>query len=154
MSLKSELKLSKDIENIYEKSFVNLMYTAKWLENHNVSTFKKEGINGQHYNILRILRGQSPKSLCPKDILEVMVDKTRDLTRLVDKLVKMGYVNRQVNPTNRRQVNINITKEGLDFLIKIDPELRKLDDLLKHIDKEDLNVLNTILDRIRNNQNN
>ena len=41
-------------------------------------------------------------------------------TRLVDKLITKGLVNKEVNKTNRRKIDITISQEGLNTLEVID----------------------------------
>lgn len=50
-----------------------------------------------------------------------MIDKSSNITRLVDKLTAKNYVTRTENPENRRVQQILITQKGLDYLTKLDP---------------------------------
>ena len=109
----------------------------------------RHGINDQHYNILRILRGRQPESACPGEIKEVLLNKRGDLTRLLDKLVNKGWVDRQQNPENRRKIDLKITKEGLKFLEDIHKEVECLMEVTSGLNKEEVESLNLILDKIR-----
>lgn len=50
-----------------------------------------------------------------------MIDKSSNITRLVDKLTAKKYVTRTENPENRRMQQLLITQKGLDYLTKLDP---------------------------------
>ena len=112
MDILQEINQSKFVDN-YHMAYVNVMYTSNWLRDRQLPIFKKYNLLPQHYNVLKIVKGKHPKSASPGYILEVMLDKGRDLTRLVDKLVKMELLSRETCPTNRRKVDICISKKGM-----------------------------------------
>ena len=102
----------------------------------------------QQFNVLRILRGQKGNPANLSTINERMVTKMSNTTRLVDKLIKKGFVNRCVCPSNRRKVEIVITDSGLEALSQMDKALGKAHDIiLKNFDKKDLEQLNQLLDK-------
>jgi DNA-binding MarR family transcriptional regulator len=78
-------------------------------------------ISSEQFNVLRILRGRKgePANMC--DIQERMITKMSNTTRLVEKLLQKGLVNRNICPVNRRKVEITITEKGLEVLRQIDP---------------------------------
>jgi|TARA_B110000261_G_C12920926_1_gene292436 DNA-binding MarR family transcriptional regulator len=121
MGLKEDIKQTK-FENNKVMAMVNVFYTSNWLRDKCLPVFKKHGILSQHYNILRILRGKYPKSVSPGEIKEVMLDGGRDLTRLIDKLLKLGYLNRKLCEHNRRKMEITINQSGLDIIEVISRE--------------------------------
>lgn len=53
-------------------------------------------------------------------IQEQMIAKTSNTTRLVDKLLFKGLVDRQVCPQNRRKMEVTITEKGLQLLEIVD----------------------------------
>lgn len=142
----------KQFPNIYLKSDVNIMFTAGWIEGNLMRMFKKYGLSSQQYNVLRILRGQHPNPVMLTQITERMIDKMSNATRLVDKLILKELVTRELNSVSRRQVDINITEKGLNLLKQIDLEFdnRNPAPHYKLISNEELELLNSILDRIRN----
>jgi DNA-binding MarR family transcriptional regulator len=145
MGILNDIKQSK-FDSPYEKALVNILYTNNWLRDQQKDYFNPFDIKEQHYNVLRILKGKYPAASCPGDIKEVMLDKSPDLTRLIDKLTKLGYVDRNVCELNRRKVDVVITEKGLTVLDEIkhnmqlfyaqwkekltDNEAEKLSDLL------------------------
>ena len=54
--------------SVHQKAVVNLIYTSNWLQNKQQEFFKMFGITGQQFNILRILKGQFPKSISGTEI--------------------------------------------------------------------------------------
>jgi DNA-binding MarR family transcriptional regulator len=103
----------------------------------------------QQFNVLRILRGckKSPATL--QYITERMIHKTSNTTRLVDRLITKGLVERKQCHENRRKVDISITKQGLALLLKIDPNIiNKEVEIANRISESDLQNLLTIYQKL------
>ena len=105
------------------KAYLNILYTSNWLRDKFNPIFKEYNILAQHYNVMRIVRGRKGEPVSPGDIIDVMLDKGRDLTRLVDKLVKLDYLERQTCEHNRRKVEIFITDLGLQVTQNIQEKI-------------------------------
>ena len=148
MKFEEEIKQSK-FEDEWQKALLNIQYTGNWLGDSLMKIAKKYDINDQHYNILRILRGKHPNCMCPGDIKSVLLNKRGDLTRLLDKLTKMELIERNINPENRRMVNVAITPRGLNLLEKMNPEVQDIENLRANISREEANLLSEILDKLR-----
>ncbi|TXG38924.1 MarR family winged helix-turn-helix transcriptional regulator [Seonamhaeicola maritimus] len=113
LKITSNLPLSKGV-------VVNLIYTACIVNKELNIVLKPYGISLQQFNVLRILRGQKGNSVTLATIQERMIAKMSNTTRLVDKLKKKGYVQKELNKENKRKIDITITREGLELLDKID----------------------------------
>jgi DNA-binding MarR family transcriptional regulator len=81
---------------------------------------KEDGITEPQFNVLRILRGAKGKPLSVQQILDNMVQRSSNITRIVDKLIKKEFVERKECPTNRRKMDIIITEKGLEQLKILD----------------------------------
>jgi len=77
----------------------------------------------QQFNVLRILRGRNGSAACLESITQNMIQRMSNTSRLVDRLIEKGLVNRDICANNRRKVDIFITAKGLELLKKIDPVL-------------------------------
>ncbi|MCH2491012.1 MAG: MarR family transcriptional regulator [Flavobacteriales bacterium] len=138
---------------ITTKSVINIMYTSRYVEDAIVSKLKPYEISLQQYNVLRILRGQGGKPANLSTIQERMVDRSSNTTRLVDKLIKKGWAERCVCEHNRRKVEITITNKGLELLKDLDPITEQNNRAILHnLSEEELITLNTLLDKLRDNQ--
>jgi DNA-binding MarR family transcriptional regulator len=69
---------------------------------------------------LRILRGRNGAAASLESITDDMIHRMSNTSRIVDKLLEKGCVERTVCPENRRKVNIFITQKGMKLLMKID----------------------------------
>ena len=140
----------KEFRNSFLKAVLNLKYTASLYNSKEAVVFKKYGILAQHFNVLRIVKGAHPESVSPGKILEVMLDTGRDLTRLVDKLVKLGLLERSTCPSNRRRVDINITDEGIELTEKVSRDIDTFLDSIETLTNEESEQLSNLLDKLRN----
>ena len=142
--------ISKDINttftNIKVKALLNLIYTANWINSKQNAFFKPFGISSQQYNILRILRGAC-EAIAVQTIKDRMIERSPNTTRLMDKMCSKKLINRVPCPGDRRVVHIEITKDGLMLLKKIDKEIK--DDILQNLTEEEAVVLSDLLDKIR-----
>ncbi len=105
-------------------------------------------VSQQQFNVLRILRGQRGKPANLSTINERMVAKMSNTTRLIDKLLARGYVQRIVCEANRRKVEITITEAGIAALSKMDKAVAKAEKvILQNFNKKELKQLNSLLDK-------
>ena len=112
------------------------------------SALKPFEVSLQQFNVLRILRGQQGKPANLSTLNERMVTKMSNTTRLVDKLLNKGLVNRCVCTSNRRKVEIMITDDGLKALEQMDEALLEAHKTIyKNFNQDDLEKLNDLLDK-------
>ena len=148
MRLEEELKQRKPFDNERLKLIVNSIYTGLFFNNMLIEVLKEFKLNDQHYNILRILRGRKEEAATTGEIKEVLVNKRGDLTRQLEKLVKMKLITRTVNPDCKTQILTYITQEGLQVL----EEIHKIHDYnhkVSNISEEEARMANSILDKLR-----
>jgi DNA-binding MarR family transcriptional regulator len=149
MEIEKEIKQSK-FENLLQKAIINLFFTSNFIRDRILNILKDYDIQQQHYNVLRIMKGQYPNSISPGYIKEVMIDKGVDLTRLLDKLEKKGLIKRQLCLKNRRKIDINLTKEGIDLLNELKPKFNYLyEQLSKNINENEAELLSNLMDKLR-----
>ena len=149
MSIEQDIKQTS-FNTSLEKALVNVLYTYNWLRDQSQDVYKPYGIKMQHYNVLRIIKGKHPEALSPGEIKEVMLDKSPDLTRLLDKLVDMKLVDRDICSENRRRMDINITGKGLQLLAKLTADQDKLNNkIADRLIESEAEQLSNLLDKIR-----
>lgn len=132
-----------------QKAVLNIIYTYHWLTEKIKNILSVEDITQQQFNILRILRGSDPQPLSTLTIRERMLDKMSDTSRIVDRLVLKGLVNKKVCPTDKRLVDVNITREGKKLLERIDQKGEEMNSILRLLNKTELRQLNALLDKAR-----
>jgi DNA-binding MarR family transcriptional regulator len=147
------MSIEKDIQqqafrNDYQKAAVNIIFSANWLNERMKNFFDVEDITPQQYNILRILRG-SKQPMSTLQIRERMLDKMSDTSRIVERLLKKGLVEKKVCPADKRLVDVVISKKGLALLEKLDHKNSELDSMIQGLSAEEAITLNTLLDKMR-----
>ncbi|MCD6179390.1 MAG: MarR family transcriptional regulator [Bacteroidales bacterium] len=148
--MKIEDEIKGRFRNEYHKGLINLTYTAKQLSYEFYQSLKKHGLAEQQYNVLRILSGfRSEAPLSIGFIKERMLDKDSDVSRIVDRLFEKRLISRKENPDDRRQKSVEITVKGLELLDKMFNCEMKADTLLSNLTIEEVNMLNQLLDKIR-----
>ena len=148
MGIAEEIKQTKFISE-RQKGLLNLIYTYNSLINDMNAYFKQHDITRQQYNVLRILRGQYPKPSSVNLLKERMLDKMSDTSRIVKRLEKKKLVKREECDTDRRAVEITITKKGLNLLEATDNTVNGFEHLLDNLSDHEARELNRILDKIR-----
>lgn len=148
MRIEEEIK-QKSFKSEYQKAIINIHFTSIWLLSRQNKLLKPYNVSVQQFNILRILKGQYPKTVPLKLLTERMIDRMSNTSRLIEKLRTKGMVKREVCPDNRRQVDIIITEKGLKFIeelsLVIDGEIERFSFISENEAKE----LNRILDTMR-----
>jgi DNA-binding MarR family transcriptional regulator len=106
--------------------FVTILKVADRLTQQAEQVIKPSGLTGTQYNVLRILRGAEPDGLPCRVIADRMISRDPDMTRLLDRLEKQGYITRERQKDDRRVVKTRISAEGLKQLKKLDQPIHDL----------------------------
>ncbi|WP_396633719.1 MarR family winged helix-turn-helix transcriptional regulator [Maribacter sp. R86514] len=131
-----------------KRTLIHIALVANKIDEEIASVLKPFDVSIQQFNVLRILRGQNGKPANLSTINERMVTKMSNTTRLVDKLILKGLVNRTICLKNRRKVEIVITEGGLHMLSNIDGILFEAEKkMLKNFDDTELQELNELLNK-------
>ena len=147
MKIESEIQQTA-FRNEFQKVTINLLFSSSWVLEKIRLVLEKAGITPQQYNILRIIKG-SPKPLSTLQIRERMIDKMSDTSRIVERLMRKGLVNKVVCPHDKRLVDITLTKEGDDLLQKMQNSNEELDVIATSLTVEEAKTLNMLLDKLR-----
>jgi DNA-binding MarR family transcriptional regulator len=155
IKLPGQMGIDKDIKqakfrNNQNKAMVNIMFTHAWMVDHIKSFVKSENITPQQYNILRILRGAA-EPLSTLQLRERMLDKMSDTSRIVERMVSKGLVQKAVSEKDKRMVDVILTPLGAELLENLDRRNEELDAVVNHLTDEELETLNSLLDKLRNN---
>jgi DNA-binding MarR family transcriptional regulator len=83
-------------------------------------------------------------------LIERMLDKSSNASRIVDKLVGKGLANRVPSVNDRRAVDVFITKKGLQILESLDSDIVHVEEGIgKNLNREETFELNRLLDKLR-----
>ncbi len=135
-----------------QKAALNVLYTAWWLKTLISKELKKYGLTHEQYNVLRILKGKHPELMCVRDIGNRMIEKSSNVPRILDRLELKKFAERSTSNIDKRETAINITTSGLQVLEEVYQKLIPV--FMEHIalGEEDAKQLNTLLERMRENE--
>lgn len=147
--MKLEEELQSKFESEYHKLGVNIIYTQYYIHRRIQKLLKPYGLTNQQYNVLRILRGQYPKAANINLLIERMLDKQSNASRLVDKLHAKGYVEKTTNPIDKRNADVKISDTGLALLDEIQPKMQDHIKEFEVLSPEEAQHMNELLEKIR-----
>ena len=128
---------------------LKVMKASEMIQDSANALFKLHGLSSPQYNVLRILRGAGGPGLNCQEISARMLKRVPDITRLLDRLVKKGLVDRTRSDEDRRVVVSGITRQGLKLLKTLDNPLEKqVAGNFDHLDNNEMNRLDKLLDRL------
>lgn len=110
--------LKEDLKSIHAISYYNLLLTSSWIEIKLKEALKPYDLTHAQLNVLSVLVQNHPEPMPANALKEKMLVSNPDVTRLLDRLVKKGFVFRETCPENRRKINISVTENGIDFYYK------------------------------------
>ncbi|MCB0281920.1 MAG: MarR family transcriptional regulator [Calditrichaeota bacterium] len=128
MSVLSERIKQYQFGNAGHEAILNIMLTSSHIRERLNSICLEHSISLQQFNILRILKGIHPEGFPRCEISERMVERAPDTTRLIDRLVKSGYVRREKSSADMRQSIAKITKNGINLLAAINERIDQFTD--------------------------
>jgi DNA-binding MarR family transcriptional regulator len=136
-------------ESPVQEAILNLMVACDFLRRRVEKLCSEHEITSAQYNVLRILRGIYPEGHPRCEIASRMVEKSPDITRLVDRLEAQGLVQRDRSRDDRRLSLTRITARGLDLLKEISPKIDELNRLLaKRLSRRDCIEISRICESI------
>jgi DNA-binding MarR family transcriptional regulator len=135
------------------KAILNLLYSAYWFNDNFNQMLKPFDITQEQFNVLRILRGSLPNSLCVRDIASRMIEKSSNVPRILDRLARKEYIIRQQSDGDKRETNIVITQKALNLLKKTDAVVTEGENNLINLTDEEALLLNELLEKIRDTKN-
>ncbi len=148
--LLTELKQTKPFASLEMEAYLNIVKTADFLQQSAASALRLSQLTETQYNVLRILRGASPEGLKCSEIGERMVTHDPDITRLLDRLERHGWIERRRSHTDRRVVTSQITESGMSLLTSLDgPIHENLERMLGRLGPERLRLLIELLEETR-----
>ncbi|QJW89820.1 MarR family transcriptional regulator [Spirosoma taeanense] len=142
--------MNKQYRNQYHQLIANLHQTDGYIFNYFGQKLAPFDLSVQQYVVLRRLSEVYPNCLTAGELKEKMTDINSDVTRLTDRLVAKNLIVREVDPQNRRRVNLRLTEESNRFVEAVAAEFKDFESIVSHLTDEEVRIMNTLLDKIRN----
>jgi DNA-binding MarR family transcriptional regulator len=148
--LQEEIHKKHPFEHPEDEAFLNLLRTHSVLFSATERFLRTNDLSMATYNVLRILRAAGAEGRSCSAIGDDMVARVPDVTRLVDRLERLGFVTRGRGQEDRRVVRVVITQAGTELLAKVDRPLIDLyKGLFKHMTRGELDQLSALLCKAR-----
>lgn len=138
-----------EFPSVYQRVSINLIYTMTWADVRLQEFFGEFGLTSSQYNVLRILRGHHPKPVSTAFIRDRMIHRNAGASRLVDRLAGKGLVTKSTCDTDRRLVDVVITKRALRILEQMDDQRARIDEIYDNLSEKEATQLSRLLDKIR-----
>lgn len=150
MKLESELKNTRPLQP-RQRALLNILFTASWLDCFLHRQLRPFGLTHPQYNILRILNGSAPNGLSVLDIKSRMIDRSSNVSRLVEKLRQAKLVERVPHTGDRRMVVVTISESGKQLLVDIEQQVFQQPEAMPGagLSENEASALAELLDRFR-----
>ena len=146
--LKKRLKQQK-FSSVEQEGLLNLFIATNYLHSKLDSICWGFKITLAQFNVLRILKGAFPNGYSRGEIMRRMVEPAPDVTRLIDRLIKEGLVERYESNQDRRLSLARITKKGISHLSKLNPEVDKfISEYSSSLNKSEKEMLSNICEKL------
>jgi len=107
------------VGEVSNRTIIELKKTSDILEEIHNKFFNRYGISSTKFNLLVILYTGPEEGMILSEIGESMLVTKANITGLVDRLEKQGYVERIRDSKDRRKIMATITLDGRKFTEKI-----------------------------------
>jgi DNA-binding MarR family transcriptional regulator len=145
MGIEEEIK-QPQFNNPQQKAGMNLIFTANWLSNFYAAALKPIDLSLQQLNVLTILKGQPEYTASVNLIRDRLIDRMPNVSRLLNKLMEKGLIQKDRQTSDQRVVHIKLTKEGEQIAAKG----RVLFQSVQYkLDNDQAQFLNDLLDKMR-----
>ena len=157
MSLETELSLNVPFTLKSHESLLNVYFTATCIKKQATEFLSPFDLTAVQLNLMMMLGHQADQSggLSQARLSEMMLVNRANVTSLVDRMEKAGYVIRTAADGDRRSNIIKLTRKGKNLLKKVEPlyakEVRRIMSPLKDSEQK---ILVNMLERVRENMTN
>jgi MarR family 2-MHQ and catechol resistance regulon transcriptional repressor len=109
--------------------------TILWRESRRF--FRRFGLTEAQFNVLNLL-GPAPEGLSQRELSDLLVVDRSNITLLLDRMARRGWVARHDVPKDRRRYQVRLTREGIALWKKVLPHYERA---LRHL-TEGLSAVN------------
>ena len=139
--------------NEYYAAIFEIVKTGHWITDAISKELKEYDIYEPQFNVLRILKGAKGKPVSVSTILDNMVQRSSNVTRIVDKLAAKELVERTLCTGDRRKMDIIITKKGELLLDKLNIKVLEFHKPMhSNLSKEEAVLLKELIKKLKNNK--
>jgi DNA-binding MarR family transcriptional regulator len=156
MSLELELGLNEPVTLLAHEALLSTYYTASNLRKKAGQFLQPFGLTDVQFNLMMLLKHQTRQGegLSQAQLSSMMLVNRANITALVDRMERAGFVCRTSSPSDRRSNIIKLTDSGKKLLERIEPlyaqEVKRIMDVLMESEQKRLIGM---LEKVRSNIN-
>ncbi len=122
-------KREPELDRLGRESFISLFLAAGRFTDEVEAVCKAEGLTMSHYTVLWVVclgAPDHPDGVPMRMIADGVLTRAADATRLVDRLQRDGYVNRNSSEQDRRVVLVRPTRSGRALFQRLTVQVKAL----------------------------
>ncbi len=149
MSKKNDTIKNLTFEDRKHEGLMSLWWTGVLLKKEAARTFKPQLSSEAQFNVLMAIK-YTDGALTQKELSEkLLVDKS-NVTGLIDRLEKVGYIRRAAVPNDRRSYHVCLTAEGRALIDELDDRyMERVAQIMSEFTDADVTTLMTLTDKIK-----
>lgn len=133
-----------------QETYLNLWRSYDRLRAIEDQLFSRWDLTAQQYNVLRLLESSTEQAVPTLSLASRLVSRAPDITRMIDRLEKRGWIRRERSENDRRTVMVSITTVGRELLASIAEPLSEChQEQLGHMTEQELETLTGLLCKAR-----
>lgn len=144
--MKIEEELKHHFLSAQQRAATNVIFTSNWILNKISVSLKPTGLSLQQFNVLSVLHGQDNQTATVNLIKDRLIDRMPNVSRLLNKLLEKGLIEKERNSSDQRVVYVKLTSKGLALKIKA---RLIIDNGEIGLTNEEADTLNDLLEKIR-----
>jgi DNA-binding MarR family transcriptional regulator len=111
---------------------------------------KQEGIPFEQVEVLILLADSPGEAIRMRDLASLTLRSKSGMTRLIDRIVRDGLVQRQTCEADRRAIFVSLTDQGRELIERVKPPAVQImiDRFTSHLSAEEARVITSTLTRI------
>jgi len=106
-----------------EQLTIAVLATADAFLRESQRLFRPLGLTGAQYNVLNVL-ADTPEGMSQRELSDVLVVDRSNVTGMLDRMQKAGWVQRQDDPADRRVYRVTLTPVGRQLWARADAQYR------------------------------
>jgi len=135
-------------EELNNLTVLKMVRTAEAMVKKANTFFKKYNVTTPQFDVLVILNN-APERMNQNDIGNQLVVSRSNITGLIDRLEKIGYVQREGAPGDRRVKFVDLTDKGKKLIRAVRADYYKnLKHLLRHLENGDKEKLLDLIEKV------
>lgn len=147
--MKIEEEIKHQFGSARQRAATNVIFTSNWILNQIAIALKPTGLSLQQVNVLSVLHGQKDHTATINLIKDRLIDRMPNVSRLVNKLMEKGLIEKERNFSDQRVVYVKLTAKGLELKERARTLMDENEIGLSEVEAD---TLNSLLERLRMNK--